>query len=271
MQTVASDSLTPNTSSNPRPGSAGTQRLIFGTGPAPNLDDVLRAEAWGPPALSSAPRPAGSFLWFSEKTEPGCGAAGCLRMGTPQSRIPAPSEGERQGQPHQKQTRGWGAALGRLDTKAPRSPETSRREHPCGSAWIHCPHLPWVWRGPDTPSLRPPWCRVREPSASTQPQAQGTRDPVWYKTSVMSYMQIPSSAKQAKGLSSQRTTPFGDPRLDLLSLGNDCCQTACLRTRLRVCPREICPGFRGLPCSFSLEAAVGPGEGNRQTNPWPSC
>lgn len=103
-----------------------------------------------------------------------------------------------------------------------------------------------------------------QPSASAHPQpAQGPRDPVWYQTSVMSYMQTLSSAIQATGLIITKTVPDGRPGLAPVSLGNACRQAAHLQHLPEHLPRGNLPG---LPSSCSPEPAVGPGGGSGQTN-----
>lgn len=89
-----------------------------------------------------------------------------------------------------------------------------------------------------------------QPSAPTLPlPACGPRHPVWYQTSVRSYMQT-SSATQAEGLIIMRTT-LGGGALDLLlspwEMPGD--QQPLFSACLNVGPREICLVFPRLPCS----------------------
>lgn len=126
-------------------------------------------------------------------------------------------KGGRESWPHQKQTSGQTAVLRRTSHNPPAPKEQrnkgGRAAAPSSSAWMPSPCPSQAPRGlEDPPSILPG--TEAQSSASTHPQqAPGHGEPVWYQTSVMGYMQIPSLPSKPRGLS-HRLCPVG--ALDLL-------------------------------------------------------
>lgn len=83
---------------------------------------------------------------------------------------------------------------------------------------------------------------VPGPAPSILPGAGGPAS-TETQTSVMSYMQTPSSATQAKGRAVTQTAPGGSPGLAPPALGNACGQAACLQPLPEHPPWGICLGF----------------------------